>query len=807
MTERYLQFNIAMLGAFATLLLTASSEQGFGLAILAVVVAIVSLFVADWYGWFRFNRIIANIAAVVAFVLTIVDVVDAYTETRLLGIAKLLIYLQMILNFQEKDVRTYWQLIVLSLLQVVVAAALNLGFVFGFLLVLYMFLALSAMILFLAHRECLPFTSRKLGIGARSVRRKRRKKQDSTPSKPNRRLINPLTNAARFQNFRRENLSNQMLSWALVRQLGSMACLTLIGSAILFFLIPRRGEAWASSNGKQSSVGFTEKPALNDFGRILENPQPVMRVAFSKHGTNEPYKLMEDPYLRGAVLSTYRKGSWHYARSKQMRFHQDLEISGTPHDLVVQDFILETNGSNVLFSAAPVYSTPNTKSVFFEPLTSQINYGHKLRSGKMGEAAAPKRFEYQLTTTGFRRGIQKSVIPELVDINAGTNDPGYGGISPALKAAEREHQLAYSERWLPNIKRLADDIVASSGVKPGDRMGTARALEAHFLKSGNYEYTLDIPTRTDKSLDPVEDFLINSKEGHCEYFASALALMLRTQGIPSRVVVGYYGGEYNTVGDFYVIRQLHTHAWVEAFLEPGQWSTNEYSEAETTAYGGWLQLDPTPSGDEDIFAAGNRSVWLDRIGQIFDYGQIFWDDYVVGLTYETQQQRIYNPVKEGLEQSADSVVGFLRRMGFGRVLQGEWFNWQAGLLTLIGGFLLVGIYKLIRIFARWFLPNWRQRRSRRRRKQNTEFDFYYRLEKMLESCGWIRKDNVTPAEFARDTAPHLASRDVDSREILSRFADAFYRVRYGKRKLSENELHDLDASLSQLESALVGKPE
>ncbi len=786
MTERYLQINICILGAFATFMLTVSSEQDHWLVLLSVTAATTSFVLSDWMGWCHLNRIVANIAALAAFALTISDVMGGYTESQLMGIAKLLVYLQVILQFQKKDVRTYWQLIVLSLLQVVVAAALNLGFVFGFLLVIYLFIVLSAMILFLVHRECLPY---------RPIEKTRKAKR-----RVERRLVDPLTSAADFEQFRRENLSDAMLSWALFRQLTSIACLTLVGSAILFFVIPRRGEAW-NSNSRQRTVGFDESVELNDFGRILENPQPVMRVTFRKRN-NEPYKLAEEPYFRGSVLTKYRSGRWEYSRDKQIRKAHlaPLKLYETPKDLVIQEIVLETDDRNVLFSAAPVYATAETsQSINIDPLTGQLYYGK-------GDSAIQKRLRYDLATTGFHRGMQKPVIPELLDVNAGRNDPGWGNVNPVHKGAVREYEKAGRFSY-PALKKLADEIVASSGVEEGDRMGTARALEAHFLKTGNYNYTLDTPPRSDPSLDPIEDFVVNTKEGHCEYFASALALMLRSQGIPSRVIVGYLGGEYNSIG-FYTVRQLHTHAWVEAYLEPGEWSVADYSENEETSFGGWLRLDPTPSDDEAVLTGGNRNQFLDRIDQLLDYGQLFWDDYVVGLTAETQEKQIYRPVRESIERSTadvlDNIRSFASRFGFDRVLRGEWFNWQAGLLTLAGGILLISTYSLIRLIVKWLLPSWRAQNSRRKRRASDDVEFYFRFEKLMEECGWVRRDNVTPAEFAELTAPHINTDAVDTRRIMARFADAFYRVRYGGQKLNQQELGDLDRSLTELETALVG---
>src|SRR5262249_6947460 len=111
----------------------------------------------------------------------------------------------------------------------------------------------------------------------------------------------------------------------------------------------------------------------------------------------------------------------------------------------------------------------------------------------------------------------------------------------------------------------------------------ARALTAYLATSGDYTYTLELK-RTDLTIDPVLDFLQEVRDGHCERFAGALALMLRTQGIPARVVRGFRGAESASEG-VYVVYQKDAHAWVEA-LVPGAGGGLE-----------WIPLDATPAGE------------------------------------------------------------------------------------------------------------------------------------------------------------------------------------------------------------------
>ena len=124
----------------------------------------------------------------------------------------------------------------------------------------------------------------------------------------------------------------------------------------------------------------------------------------------------------------------------------------------------------------------------------------------------------------------------------------------------------------------------------------ARALESYLRDSGQFHYTLEMGVN-DARLDPVEDFLVNRKKGHCEYFSSALALLLRSIDIPTRVVNGFKGGDWNDLTQSMNVRQKHAHSWVEAYVG---------HDAQNSPI--WITLDATPVVDRDeSVAAGGRN--------------------------------------------------------------------------------------------------------------------------------------------------------------------------------------------------------
>jgi hypothetical protein len=153
--------------------------------------------------------------------------------------------------------------------------------------------------------------------------------------------------------------------------------------------------------------------------------------------------------------------------------------------------------------------------------------------------------------------------------------------------------------------------VAGEDASPGEILAR---LERHLLE--NYEYSLEFLAHPAER--PVEEFLLRTRRGQCEYFATSLVLMLRARGVPARLVTGFLGGELNPIDGHLVVRQDNAHAWVEAWID-GQ---------------GWTTADPTPPAGRPAFG----SPGLGRIaGQLWDFVVFRWDRYV--LTYGAADQR------------------------------------------------------------------------------------------------------------------------------------------------------------------------
>jgi protein-glutamine gamma-glutamyltransferase len=302
-------------------------------------------------------------------------------------------------------------------------------------------------------------------------------------------------------------------------------------------------------------------------------------------------------------------------------------------------------------------------------------------------------------------------------------------------------------------------------VEPAYRERVARTLCAYLRDSGEYTYSLE-QRRRQLNLDPVEDFLFNVKEGHCERFASALVLMLRTQGIPARLIKGYRG--VDSVGDGkYVVRQNMAHAWVEVLVRRPLGNVGP-------AYD-WLSLDPTPGLESARQPSPVAEWWKDKTGA----GADMWQRLIVGYDADNQADvfRVFSPT---------SV--------WQKVLK-ETFGYIIGWLSLL--------IALVLVFARWMRG--------RRRKRNMPVSAagiacYTRLVRLLQRRGRLPKRSAqTPRELATVAARALAGQPVTAAlaGLPDQVVDLFYRVRFGDESPERSEVIHVNARLDELASALA----
>ncbi len=784
---------MAIMATVSTVML-GIGEQSLLLPVLTLLAAVASVLLTDMLGWFSLNRYIANLAMLLAAVFSLWGFLEAGSRQQLSAIAHLLTYVQMVLLFQQKQRRVYGQIAMFSLLQVVVASLLNNRLEFGVLLAGYLVVAIGAFVLFFVYREVA-----RVGM----IGRRQAWWEWGDPAPVGAELANdglPLLSVEDVA----ATLNQRIVTRNVVPPITAMLLVTIVLTVVLFYITPRSGGAnWEGGGAGKSMVGFAPEVSFDDMGRLLLNQARVMRVSFTDARGGEPYTVIGDPYLRGAILTTYVTVDGHgrWAQVTEPRDSAGLALPSPPatRDLVRQDVLLEATGNNRLFSMFPAYAIAQTsKEIKISPMA------RRLFRANASDRQLRDEYRYTLVTTAFRFGSQVPVIPHYGQVET---EEGRKSLDRYLL----RHRFIDNRQAFPRLIAQARQIVQEQ-TPHGTTFERARALEAHFTEGDRYTYTLDmdaINEHRESGVDPIEDFVGNHRTGHCEYFASALTLMLRSQGIPARMVVGYRGGEYNYVGNYYLVRQCDAHAWVEAYLAPDEIPPESAYPQERHAGGGWLRLDPTPSDDDDELG---ELTLLDRASKSFDYARWLWNDYVTRLTEERQRNAVLEPL--ALERRF-SLAGLLRvetwkNLGqkltgtsLGRLLRGE-FSWRGTVAALIACGAVFLAYRLI--WSLWPLLRtmWPRRTERPRFARHASVDFYRRLESSLARLGLRRETTQTQRQFAREASQRLAASPHYARvsDIPDQLAAAFYQVRFGRQTPDPQQAAQIQQLLQTLEQAL-----
>jgi protein-glutamine gamma-glutamyltransferase len=517
-------------------------------------------------------------------------------------------------------------------------------------------------------------------------------------------------------NHARERRFNRALFLAAL----SVSLGAVVIGTVLFFVFPRFSAGYFARTGFQPELmtGFTDNVELGQIGEIKKNNTVVMRIQ-----TGEPVKY---PLLRwrGIALTNFDGHRWYSSKRRISRepstsgwisLANRREFEGRPAVQVSFVALLQPMASDALFGPAQVMA---------------------LRGNFSGEGGtydgATRRSYVNVDFTGsiynpFHNFSQiryegLSILPEARPAaarTAGTNYPD----------DIRDTYLQLPPQLDPRIPELTRKIISSA--KADNPYDQALAMEKYFRT--NFTYTLNIPGNPGK--DPLAHFLFETKAGFCEYFATAMAVMLRTQGIPSREVNGFLPGEYNDVGGDYIVRASDAHSWVEAYF-PGT---------------GWLTFDPTPPGNEDT------SGLLSRLMLYIDWFQLSWNEWVINYDFSHQ----VSLAKNVGQMSVDWKEQWRKRLQhFQDHTMEEITGWQRSheKLRFLVPFLLVLLLPLLRMdyfrsFFRWVRLAWIANLPEGQRSNpQMASRLYAELLRILEKRGFRRRETQTPREFAATLA-------------------------------------------------------
>lgn len=827
----YLAIHFAILGVM-TAFLVSIDEGTLRLPLLMIVATITSLIFTDRLEWFQLHRYLGYIGMILGAGLALFNFFTPSDSGRLYAIATMLAYAEIVLFLQKKNQRIFEQLGVFILLELVVAALLTDKVLFGLLLIPVLAVSLSTMILFthyiaLVHEGKNPVKERLTLEYLWNVFLNRVPAVD--PNKPVPISLKPIT---------REDWSSRLNHTAWVLQAAPLA-ISVLGFALLFFyLLPRTNlDSYSVPSFSNPVVGFTEQMRLNQFGEVLRSDQLVMRVNFRDSKTNEPYEIQQAPYLRGVVLEDYTadpmdgSGVWRQRREvASMSGMSGVPLRDLPSERFVAPryrqtgdwvnvrFSLERTSSASLFCVAPtcVISAQGFRPHF-------IPEDWRIHSQDLVEdSATSKKINYTIGTGQFRNGLEHSIVPEASDYfsNEFSETVKYNGLTATRYVALTRVET----KRFAGLIALAEQIAAKAGDEAKTAMGFALNVESFFSSGTEYQYTLDLTQRRDQRLDAIEDFIVNHKKGHCQYFASAMAMMLRSRKIPARIVVGYRPNEFNELGKFFTVRQNDAHSWVEAYFTKEQLAESKLYSEQDTLSGGWVRFDPTPPGDES-----NSGGVLKRRSAAPDFFQEFWNRNILELNQTSQSGTIYDAITDSNNPYSSSIRALQRWLNRFDASQNdqametstEWFSipiaaWIIGLGSVVSIVSWFSYRQLGRI-----APIFKIQRYQADRLPAT-VKFFERCLQMLARVGFRRAQYQTPKELTAQAVQWL--NDVHHQDAaaqtLEQLTDDYYKIRFGNvaspasstsPSSSSNETSsarqaDLEGKVEQLHKTLKDLP-
>jgi transglutaminase-like putative cysteine protease len=509
------------------------------------------------------------------------------------------------------------------------------------------------------------------------------------------------------------------------RQFIAVTCLLslpiLVFTAALFVTFPRVGLSLLLLQKPRGDrmIGFSGTVNLGQIGTLRSDPTIALRVAIPDLPTPPPARRMM--YLRGTALDQYDGRTWSQSTKSNRPLASAGElvpISGTPAP-TEQPWRIELEP----FEPPVLFVTPSTKAIeLTKSGTVTPGYVPQLMTGPEGE------LRYQAPS-------DRMVRYDLYPSDRGT--PNFTRLRPA----DRGRYLALPAELPRRIAELARDWVGDTT----DDLERIHKLEERLRRDFRY----DLASPSGDAEQPLDHFLFESKRGHCEYFSTALAVMLRTLEIPSRNVTGFVGGTFNKYGQFYAVRQGDAHSWVEAYID-GR---------------GWLTFDPTPPGSaepqSDIDGA------LATVRDFFEAVSQRWNYHVLGYDL-AQQVSLFDAMSLRDSSVLRTLTTDRRRAGLAFVG-----------LALVGG----GFYWLYRRRRR---DGTRAPVSRATRDALTAARLYQRLERAMTVAGIRRLESVPPLRHALvlDERGHPLGAEV--RALTERYLAA----RFGEQPLSDEEQRD-----------------
>lgn len=518
---------------------------------------------------------------------------------------------------------------------------------------------------------------------------------------------------------------------------GTVAFGALILGGLLFFTLPRftAGYLGSYSMRPQLMTGFTENVELGQIGQIQKSSEVVMRVKVE----GEPSRFANQ-HWRGIALIRFDGHRWSSLAMDRRRIYQDEN-----------GWFIFPDGRQLRRSQVLNYR------VLLEPVASNTIFlagGASAIRGKFSAASGLGDSTHRNFLLTDATGSIFNPFPNYSELSYEASSVPPSATPAELRAAGTDYPLDMRTRYLqipaldPRILELARQTT-SAATNPYDK---AIALQSYLQT--RYAYTLDQGNIS--AADPLANFLFVRKAGHCEYFATAMTVMLRTLGIPARYINGFQAGEYNDVGGDFIVRASDAHSWVEAYF-PGH---------------GWITFDPTPAGE-----ASSRG-WFASFAKYMDWIQYQWGEWIINYDF-IHQVSLGQGVGKASRQWASGVRAWATR-NYDAIVKRmkDWQTDAAGSRRtpeIIG----LAIAAFIGLFAgapltRYFRRKWTLSAAGKHGLTPQRASAHYsEMLRLLARRGFSKDESITPTEFAASIAqPELAT-------PVGRLTEIYQAARFG----------------------------
>ena len=649
-----------------------------------------------------------------------------HAGANLSALTHFILFLSAIKLWQRKADRDWLFLYLISFFEILLAAGLSISPRFLASLAIYMLCALATIIAFEIRRARRHLTIRETsfvrttdaGLFTRRLRR---------------RTLRPVAGEAR------------RLAVVAVCLLALIFALALP----IFFITPRAGASALthSDEGLTGVIGFSDEVTIGEIGRLQRSNRVVMHVRVAVPPAAQAQTLR----WRGVALDEFDGRSWRRTIDKSEY------LAGNDERTLFQ------------FDTTEGLDRLTTETFFLEAMDTPVLF------------IAPRAIAVQGALPFVRRDAEgglttRTHTQERITYHAysDTNEPTVAQLradnGPQPRPAARYLQLP--DKLDPRVFQLARQWIIQDHA--ATNYDAARVIESHLRN--DFSYTLDLKAG---GADPLADFLFRVRAGHCEYFATAMTVMLRTVGVPARVVNGFQQGEYNDAADAYTVRQSDAHSWVEVYFPQT---------------GAWVSFDPTPDAGRPVADDG----WLGGFNKYAEALELFWIQYVVA--YDKQEQRsLASTIRSSLgayRQTIGQVADGLRALLLARwrgltattseQTQARWLRYAPLLLLLCA---LLGLSFFLFKGARRLRLKRNDAKLQPANTARSAVVFYERMSKALATRGLERAPAQTPLEFATTTGLLEAL-------LVTR---AYNRVRYGAHDLSPADAKHVETWLQSLE--------